>query len=501
MHYSKYLIIVVLIFMCLPETGLANRGKIKILEKLYTEKAPPDKMKSEVPDKWIRHNQMIDLVEDGYLSRIQDLAYKIGNNQNLEVDQDAANTMKNFILSASFHCIPDELPDGFENEGSPGIVAEYYFIFNFTLTDPYTMLIISIYPLEATYHSSTRLSAQEQAELALALLDEPGLPSIDQIEADITRDADYHSAKIRYAGTSTANGRNTGKVTVAGIRNDVIGEAKSNPISGFELRCEKGKFKKTNARFVRFEGNEYFHGGPNSISFDYETYNCAEFEDDKTEETFTLVQLSRFAGNIEEKVVQEEVIKFNCGSYNITAHYSAPGFADAKVIWKNVSILIPDDFSNVPIYEVNDFESDEVPDLVIPYGINIPEYGIEYYLSECINELEIPETIRLQTPQEGAILWIDKGEDALNKCSVEKTPENPQVHLVLQFDLYIGINEDEGKQITVGTDSEFIDAYTFPWLSIDADILEKIKSGEAAEKYLYNRAGATLQLKFEPLNQ
>jgi hypothetical protein len=108
MSFIKYLFITLPSLLFLPEVCLANRGKIKIPEELKSEKAPPDKMKAEVSDKWIRHNQMIDLVEAGYLSRIQDLAYKIGNNQNLEIDQDAANTMENFNLSASFHCIPDE---------------------------------------------------------------------------------------------------------------------------------------------------------------------------------------------------------------------------------------------------------------------------------------------------------------------------------------------------------------------------------------------------------
>ncbi|HPR27397.1 hypothetical protein [Lentimicrobium sp.] len=494
----RWFIALMAVSMILPGIASANRGKIRIIEHLSTEKAPSDKMQSEVADKWIRHNQMIDLVEAGYLSRIQDLAYRIGNNQNLEVDQDAANTMENFILSASFNCIPDELPDGVENEDSPGIKASYYFVFHFELTDPQTNEIVSMYKVDAKFTSANRLSAQEQAELALKLLDDPGIPNIDQIEADITANTDYHSARIRYAGTSAANGKNTGKVTVSGIRNNVIGEAKNNPISGFELRCEKGKFKKTNTRFVRFEGNEYFHGGPNSISFDYETYNCADFENDKTEERFTLVQISRFAGNIEEKLVQEEVIEFNCGSYNITAHYSAPGFADAKVVWKNVSVLIPDDLSKIPVYHAEDFENDDVPEVIVPYAINIPDYGMEYYLSECMDELEIPEIISLRAGRPGAVLWIEKGEEALNKCSVEKTPENPFVHLVLQFDLYIGENEGDGEQIAVGTDSEFPDAYTFPWKSIDPDILEKLQAGQFAEKKLSNQAGATLTITFDP---
>ncbi len=498
MNINKCLIVIAISLILLPDVSLANRGKIKILEELKTEKAPPDKMKAEVADKWIRHNQMIDLVEAGYLSRIQDLAYKIGNNQNLEIDQDAANTMKNFILSASFHCIPDELPDGVENVDQPGIMASYYFVYHFELSDPHTNEIISMYKVDAKFTSATRLSAYDQSELALKLLDDPGIPDIDQIESDITQKADYTSAKIRYAGTETANGKNTGKVTVSGIRNDVIGEAKSNPISAFELRCEKGKFKKTNARFVRFEGNEYFHGGPNSISFDYETYNCADFEEDKTEEKFTLVQVSRFAGRIDEKVVQEEIVEFNCGSYNITAHYSAPGFADAKVVWKNVSVLIPDDFSTIPVYQAEDFENDEVPEVIVPYAINIPGYGLEYYLSECMDELEIPEIINLRAGQPEAVLWIDKGEEALNKCSVEKTPENPFVHLVLQFDLYIGENEGDGEQITVGTDSDFPNPFTFPWKKLDEEIVLKLQSGEEVRKVLRNQSGSTLTIHFKP---
>jgi hypothetical protein len=498
MNINKYLIVIAISLILLPDVSLANRGKIKIIEKLKTEKAPPDKMKAEVADKWIRYYQMVDLVEAGYLSHIQDLAYKIGSNQNLEVDQNAANTMKNFILSASFNCIPDELPDGVENEGQPGIMASYYFVYHFELIDPHTNKIISMYKVDAKFTSATRLSAHDQAELALKLLDDPGIPTIDQIESDITQKANYTSAKIRYAGTETANGKNTGKVTVSGIRSNVIGEATSNPISAFELRCEKGKFKKTNARFVRFEGNEYYYGDPNSISFDYETYNCADFEDDKTEEKFTLVQVSRFAGRIDEKVVQEEVIEFNCGSYDITAHYSASVFADAKVVWKNVIVLIPDDFSKVPVYQAEAFGEGEGPVVIVPYAINIPGYGLEYYLSECMNEREIPEIISLNTGQPGAVLWIDKSEDALNQCFIQKTPENPSVHLILQFDLYIGESQGEGEQITVGTDSEFPNPYTFPWKSIEPEILDKLKAGQFAQKKLTNQAGASLTITFNP---
>jgi hypothetical protein len=57
------------------------------------------------------NNQIIDLLKAGYLPRILDLAYIIGNNRNLEIDQNSVNTRMNFLLSAFYHCIPDEQPD------------------------------------------------------------------------------------------------------------------------------------------------------------------------------------------------------------------------------------------------------------------------------------------------------------------------------------------------------------------------------------------------------
>ncbi|NCB07794.1 MAG: hypothetical protein EOM73_06490 [Bacteroidia bacterium] len=497
MSWKKYLFVTFLSLLFLPGVSLANRGKIKILEKLETEKAPPDKMKSEVPGKWERHNQMIDLVEAGYLSRIQDLAYKIGNNQNLEIDQDAANSMKNFILSASFHCIPDELPDGYKNEDRPGIMASYYFVYYFELSDPYTNEIIGMYKVDAKYTSATRLSANEQAELALKLLDDPGIPNIDQIEADIKAKADYTSAKIIYNQPGqVANGDNKGMITVSGIRNDVIGEAKSNPISGFELRCEKGKFTKTNSKKVRFEGNEYFHNGPNKISFEYETYRCSDYDDDKNHDKFTLVQISQLSGAIDEKVVQEQEFDFTCGGYDVYAHYYAEGFADVEVVWRNVQIVIPDDESDIAVLDANgDYEGENIP---VPYAVNIPGYGKEIYYSWTENEYEIPEEIKMKSLVKNTVCWIDKTEDGLNSCSVEKIPGG-SIQLVLQFDLYIGEAVGEGEQITVGTDSEFPNAQTFPWLKMESSIIEKLKASQEVEKTLTNQSGGHLKIHFKPL--
>jgi hypothetical protein len=497
MSTNKYLIVIALSLILLPDVILANRGKIKILEKLNTEKAPRDKMKSEVADKWIRHNQMVDLVEAGYLSRIQYLAFKIGNNQNLEIDQNAANTMKNFILSASFHCIPDELPDGIESEDNQGIKASYYFVFHFELSDPHTNEIISVYKVDAKFTSATRLTADEQAELALKLLDDPKMPNIDQIESDIRSKADYTSAKINYNQPGqVANGDNKGMITVSGIRNDVIGEAKNNPISRFELRCEKGKFTKTNSKKIRFEGNEYFHNGPNKISFEYETYRCSDYDEDKNHDKFTLVQISQLAGAIDEKIVQEQEINFTCGGYDVYAHYYAEGFAEVEVVWRNVQIVIPNDESEIPVLDADgDYEGDNIP---VPYAVKIPGYGKEIYYSWTEDEYEIPEEIKIKSLIDNSVCWIDKTEDGLNSCSIEKIPGG-EIQLILQFDLYIGEDVGQGEQITVGTDSEFPNAQTFPWLKMESSIIEKLRTGHEVEKIISNQNGGRLKILFKPL--
>jgi hypothetical protein len=110
---------------------------------------------------------------------------------------------------------------------------------------------------------------------------------------------------------------------------------------------------------------------------------------------------------------------------------------------------------------------------------------------------EIPEEIKMVALADKVKCWIDKTEDGLNSCSIEKIPRGA-IQLVLQFDLYIGEAIGEGEQITVGTYSEFPNAYTSPWMKIDNNIIEQLKSGVATEKKLTNAAGAQLTIRFEP---
>lgn len=491
---NKFFIAIITAALFFPLISLGNRGKIKINEELKIVKAPPDKMKSTVPDKWIRHNELLSIMQKEFSGRISDIAARIGNNQNLEIDQNAAPSMINFDLSVSFACIPDESNGEIINEKYPDARASYYFRVDFELRDPHSMKIVGHYTVEHKHLSNTLLSGQEQADYALQLFSDDQLPDIDRIEADIKNHADYTSAKIIYNQSGqVANGDNKGIITVSGILNKVIGEAKSNPISGFELRCEKGKFTKTNSKKIRFEGNEYFHNGPNKISFEYETYRCSDYNDDKNHDKFTLVQISQLAVSIDEKVVQEQEIDFTCGGYDVYAHYYAEGFADVEVVWRNVQIVIPDDESEIPILDA-DHEGDNIP---VPYAVNIPGYGKEIYYSWAENEYEIPEVIKMKSLMKNSVCWIDKTEDGLNSCSVEKVPGG-SIQLVLQFDLYIGEAIGDGEQITVGTDSEFPNAYTFPWKKLDTVIIEQLKHGSAVEKKLSNSAGASLSIRFEP---
>ena len=182
--------------------------------------------------------------------------------------------------------------------------------------------------------------------------------------------------------------------------------------------------------------------------------------------------------------------------YDVYAHYSAPGFADAEVVWRNVQIVIQEDESEIPVLDADgDYEGENIP---VPYAVQIPGYGKEIYYSWTESEYEIPEEINLKSFTNNTVCWIDKSEDGLNSCSIEKIPGG-NIQLVLQFDLYIGEEIGDGEQITVGTDSDYPNAYTFPWKQIDSEIIGKLKSGQEVQKILQNQGGAKLTISFKPI--
>lgn len=496
-------VFIIAITLFSPTHIYANRGKISILEELKVtmiDISDNSKEKPEIPDKWIRHNKMLTKMKNNFKSNIQDIAYRIGNNQHLEIDQNTPNTMKNFILEFMFTCIPQETHIPLEGVKYKEVKAAYSFQLHITLHDPHTNIIIGVYQVSSQYTSSDPLSAEEQAELASKLFSSPNMPKIDQVEEDIIRAADYRSAKISYVGSSIANGSNRGKIQIKNIAKRLVGEARNNPISSFILRCEKGKFLKTNSKEIRFEGNEYFHHNNLEIEFDYQNYNCNDYENEKEFDRFTLIQESRFNANIPQKVVQTEEIPFSCGGYDVYAHYYCEGFAEAEVVWRNVNIVIPNDKSEIKLIDASTFEEDDNPKVGIPYGVIIPNYGKEYFFSECESETETPEVIKMNSLA-GGISFLDTSEDALNSFSIEMTPETPNtIKVVLQFDMYVGETRENSQQMTVGTDSEYPGGTEFYWPKIDDVITKKLQAGEYAQQVLTNQGGGKLTITFKPIS-
>lgn len=475
----------------------ANRAKIRINEELAIKKTE-NLNSSDVADKWVRHNKMLDIMRQKFPSFVENIAYQIGNNSRLEIDQNTPNSLKNFDLNFNFSCISDETTEPLADGPHAGTVAKYSFFLHIELFDPNTQYIVGSYSINQVYLSHSLLSGEEQSEYAQKLFSDPTFPNIDKLEADILRMANYRKATIQYAGNQIADGQNKGEIKVSGIVHKLIGEAKNNPISAYELRCEKGKFLKTNSKKVRFEGNEYFHQHNQSMPFIYQTYNCGDYEDNESD-IFTLVQISRFNEKIDEKIIQTEEIRFNCSTYNVHAHYYCNGFADAEVVWENVKIVIPDDKSKIKVYDAATIENDELSKIAAPYAINIPGYGMEYYFSECENPAETPKVIKMKSLIDEGVCFLETADDALNSLSIEMTPEQPNVvKLVLQFDMFIGESRENSQQMTVGTDSEFEGGTEFLWRKIDDDIILKLQNGEYAQKTLTNSGGCKLVITFKP---
>lgn len=193
--------------------------------------------------------------------------------------------------------------------------------------------------------------------------------------------------------------------------------------------------------------------------------------------------------------------------YDIYAHYHSDYLADAKVVWRNVKIVIPDDRFNIKTYNSSDFKGsdDEIfkqmKALEIPYALNIPGYGKEYFFSQCQDEYETPEEVsmKLLPPGDDGVCFIQKDWDALNSFSIEMTSEDPNVLKVnLQFDMFVGESREKSIQMTVGTDTEINGGTDFVWKKLDEDIVKKIQAGEYAQKVLTNNGGCTLTVTFQP---
>lgn len=389
----------------------------------------------------------------------------------------------------------DELPVGTQNENYPGVQGVYTYMFFIDLIDANTNKVLEVYKVKGKYTSSDLLSPEEMAKMSFKLLEEDQMPTVEQLEESIRQKTSYTDAKINYSETDQkADGANNGTITITGIQPELKGEAKNNTVSRFKLEAEKGTFTKTGSKWVEFEGNEYYFGGK-KISFDYQTYNCSDFENDKENDTFTLREISQMSepSNI---TVKTQKIEFTCDVlYDVKVKYYAKDLAQAEWVWEDVMIAFPNkDGSNIMHINANSYSGDG-SEIFPPYIVTIPGYGDEHHYNMCRDEYDTPKILILKSFI-GGEAGLYTSEDALNLFLINKTPRNPQTHIELEFDLNI---DDIQMTIHVSPESvEEMGSNHFRVKSLDQDVINKLSVGNPATLNYTNKLGATIKIEFEP---
>jgi len=202
-------------------------------------------------------------------------------------------------------------------------------------------------------------------------------------------------------------------------------------------------------------------------------------------------------------------------------HVDATYIGSYEVVWRNVRIAFMDNEDDIPFIDSEFFETGETgfddddeeiewlyeqPDdgpeiiefdphehvsqrLTPPYKVSYP-YGIETFYSDA--ESDIAEAIKNLEE-----FRIRPGGYAVNYFYIQRTWEFPQIHVEFSIDwVYAG---DNFAQILSGAgpaDGGFVGG--FKWENLDADIMEKLKRGEAATKNLTNFYGSNMTVRFVP---
>jgi hypothetical protein len=506
----KKIIFVSILMFSLITSGFANRVNVSIMSRLRADGIDIEDLErrrqeygyiaaddDSPADKIERYNAFMEIMRNEFVSRIPDIENKIGSNANVKVTHDVPETIKNFVLDFGFYIFMDELKYGVQNEDHPDIQAVYHYMFFISLIDPHTQQIVGMYKVHGKWTSTTHLSAEEMAEMALKLLEEDQMPKVEEIEADIKHYTDYHNATIKYSETDQqANGINIGTVTVSNIQDILIGEARNNTVCRFRLEAQKGKFTETGTHWVEFDGNEIYYGG-DKINFEYLTYNCSDFETNEDQDVFTLTQISLMAETYKH-VVKTQIVDFKCEVlYDVYMTYYGPNFAEAEMVWRNVKIAFPDE--NNPVKSINPDTYDESEKVEPPYSVKIPGYGSETYYSMCQDDYDTPEIIKLYSPN-GANIWLSTGEEALNYFSIESTPSSPQIHLEVGVDLYI---EDTQMDLRISSETDEMVSgglRDFKQVSLNLEIIENLSNGQAAQWEMTSAKGAKMKLEFKPID-
>jgi hypothetical protein len=208
-------------------------------------------------------------------------------------------------------------------------------------------------------------------------------------------------------------------------------------------------------------------------------------------------------------------ISFN---YDIYVTYNAPGFAQAKLVWRKSKISFPADDNEIQFFDMVAYRNsgalgeptgtDGKP-LKIPYTTVIPGIGKQTLYGWPESEAATPEVISVSSLGGNGVFAAFKvslEEDALNTCNISQIGSGP-IYFDINFDLTgrypdstvwqqvdVGSREDEVFRITGGGS---LNGYpvSFKQLKFTNVDIEKFKKAEEFQKTLTN-GGASLLIEF-----
>jgi hypothetical protein len=148
--------------------------------------------------------------------------------------------------------------------------------------------------------------------------------------------------------------------------------------------------------------------------------------------------------------------------YDIHLTYTAPGFAKAKLIWRNTTISIPKDKDSIQTFDMvafrqsGDFDNPTGTDgkpLKLPYITKIPGIGNQTLYGWPENESAIPKVVSVASLGGRNVFSkfrISLEEDSLNTCNISQDNNGP-IYVDLDFDLEGKYpNSSVWQQVAVG---------------------------------------------------
>ena len=467
------------------------------------------------------------LFRDQIKNSYNEILQRLGQNQNVRFVKEYNPATTNFILRINFSIMIDEVPMDVSVEGQKrkdgggynhGI---YYLRVIFQLDDPHTNEIVTMFPMYQTKFWSNNYLSPEYLfnEFWLSFL-KIAIPraNADALSKLIKERISYHNANISYQPDNNekpkADGKQGGYVTVK--VSEVLGEARQNSITRFVLKCEKGTFPETNAKEIEFTGADYYyekHGGVKKFKTKYKAYNCKNFSKEEREfDNFSLIQKQALSETLEHTVAEKK-IKFACEKkYNIYAYYNAPGFVKAGMVWRNSTILFPEEGEEPQVFDVMAYEKaggqgepkgTDGKTLQIPYSMTMPMIGKQTFYGHGGNgEYETPEVLYIKSLGAIPAFRLNKKYDALNSCHIVST-KGGTPHLELSIDLSAGSDGKYPEQFRIYCNNTLARAnlpafpINFKVITFTKEDIDQFKKFEKVEKTVSN-GKATLKVVFEP---